>query len=122
MEVINMSIFSERRRSVVQIERDLQDVKLKVKKKVKDRDDNYTLSTLYLTYIVIGCFAYMLFKGMYGITPNTFLILSLLVIIIGFIGLTILENKLNTLEHRYNKVRKMQLDRELKIAKSGKLL
>ena len=111
-----MSIFSERRRSVVQIERDLQDVKLKVKK-VKDRDDNYTLSTLYLTYIVIGCFAYMLFKGMYGITPNTFLILSLLVIIIGFIGLTILENKLNTLEHRYNKVKEIQLENELKFTK-----
>ena len=121
MEDIKMSSSIKRGRSIIQIEQDLQDVKLKVKK-VKDRDDNYTLGTLYLTYIVIGCFAYMLFKGMYGITPNTFLILSLLVIIIGFIGLTILENKLNTLEHRYNKVRKMQLDRELKIAKSGKLL
>ena len=121
MEVINMNIVIERRRSVVQIERDLQDVKLKVKK-VKDRDDNYTLGTLYLTYIVIGCFAYMLFKGMYGITPNIFLMMSLLVIVIGFLGLTILENKLNTLEHRYNKVRKMQLERELKIARSGKLV
>ena len=116
-----MSSSIKRWRSIIQIEQDLQDVKLKVKK-VKDRDDNYTLGTLYLTYIVIGCFAYMLFKGMYGITPNTFLILSLLVIIIGFIGLTILENKLNTLEHRYNKVRKMQLERELKIARSGKLV
>lgn len=116
-----MSSSIKRGRSIIQIEQDLQDVKLKVKK-VKDRDDNYTLGTLYLTYIVIGCFAYMLFKGMYGITPNTFLILSLLVIIIGFIGLTILENKLNTLEHRYNKVRKMQLERELKIARSGKLV
>ena len=116
-----MSSSIKRGCSIIQIEQDLQDVKLKVKK-VKDRDDNYTLGTLYLTYIVIGCFAYMLFKGMYGITPNTFLTLSLLVIIIGFIGLTILENKLNTLEHRYNKVRKMQLDRELKIVKSGKLL
>lgn len=121
MEDINMNIVIERRRSVVQIERDLQDVKLKVKK-VKDRDDNYTLGTLYLTYIVIGCFAYMLFKGMYGITPNIFLMMSLLVIVIGFLGLTILENKLNTLEHRYNKVRKMQLERELKIARSGKLV
>lgn len=116
-----MSSSIKRGCSIIQIEQDLQDVKLKVKK-VKDRDDNYTLGTLYLTYIVIGCFAYMLFKGMYGITPNTFLILSLLVIIIGFIGLTILENKLNTLEHRYNKVRKMQLERELKIARSGKLV
>ena len=116
-----MSSSIKRGRSIIQIEQDLQDVKLKVKK-VKDRDDNYTLGTLYLTYIVIGCFAYMLFKGMYGITPNTFLIWSLLVIIIGFIGLTILENKLNTLEHRYNKVRKMQLERELKIARSGKLV
>lgn len=116
-----MSSSIKRGCSIIQIERDLQDVKLKVKK-VKDRDDNYTLGTLYLTYIVIGCFAYMLFKGMYGITPNTFLILSLLVIIIGFIGLTILENKLNTLEHRYNKVKKLQLERELKIARSGKLL
>ena len=116
-----MSSSIKRGRSIIQIEQDLQDVKLKVKK-VKDRDDNYTLGTLYLTYIVIGCFAYMLFKGMHGITPNTFLILSLLVIIIGFIGLTILENKLNTLEHRYNKVRKMQLERGLKIARSGKLV
>lgn len=116
-----MSSSIKRGRSIIQIEQDLQDVKLKVKK-VKDRDDNYTLGTLYLTYSVIGCFAYMLFKGMYGITPNIFLILSLLVIIIGFIGLTILENKLNTLEHRYNKVRKMQLERELKIARSGKLV
>lgn len=116
-----MSSSIKRGRSIIQIEQDLQDVKLKVKK-VKDRDDNYTLGTLYLTYSVIGCFAYMLFKGMYGITPNIFLILSLLVVIIGFIGLTILENKLNTLEHRYNKVRKMQLERELKIARSGKLV
>ena len=116
-----MSSSIKRGRSIIQIEQDLQDVKLKVKK-VKDRDDNYTLGTLYLTYIVIGCFAYMLFKGMHGITPNIFLILSLLVVIIGFIGLTILENKLNTLEHRYNKVRKMQLERELKIARSGKLV
>ena len=85
--------------------------------KVEDKEVNYALVVLSITCLLDGCLFYMTLKGLYSITPDIFLGLGLLWVFISFVWLRVQEVKLNTLVYRYYKVKKLQLEKELKFTK-----
>ena len=110
------SVFIHKKRSIVEIEQVLKIVNESVEK-VEDKEVNYALVVLFITCLLDGCLFYMTLKGLYSITPDIFLGLGLLWVFISFIWLRVQEVKLNTLVYRYYKVKKLQLEKELKFTR-----
>lgn len=110
------SVFINERRSIVEIEQVLKIVN-EIVKRVKDKEVNYALGVLFITFLLDICLFYMTLKGLYSLTPDIFLGLGLLWVFISFVWLRVQEVKLNTLVYRYYKVKKLQLEKELKFTK-----